>query len=382
MGNDLNEHTSSTKSYWKIVNRVMNKARQPVIPPLLVNNTFVLNCIDKCKLFAEFFSQQCKPINNGSILPSFNFRTAQRLNDVLLDDDKILSLIRSLNSNKAMGPDGISAHMLLISDTSIVLPLKIIFHNILDTSVYPDLWKVANVSPIHKKADKQLVNDYIPISLLPICSKLFEKLIFDCLYAYLSNNNLITNNQSVFRPGDSTGNQLLYLVSEIHEAFENPMCLEVRAVFLDISKAFDKVWHEGLLFKLRQNGISGKLLKLFENYLSNRKQRVILNGLHSDFCPIESGVPKGSVLGPLLFLIFIDDLEVNIQSKIKFFADDTMLYSIVRDPLTSATELNHDLFVIQQWAHQWKMEFNPDPSKQATEVIFSCKKQKCLHPRL
>ena len=108
----------------------------------------------------------------------------------------------------------------------------------------------------------------------------------------------------------------------------------------------------------------------------------MINGSTSDWLNIESGVPQGSVLGPLLFLIFINDLEVNIQSKIKFFADDTMLYSIIRDPLTSATEMNHDLLVIQQWAHQWKMEFNPDPSKQATEVIFSCKKQKCLHPQL
>ena len=148
------------------------------------------------------------------------------------------------------------------------------------------------------------------------------------------------------------------------------------------TKAFDKVWHEGLIFKLQQNGISGNLLKLFENYLHNRNQRVLLNGSFSDYSPIKSGVPQGSVLGPLFFLIYINDLEINIKSKVKFFADDTMLFSTVKDPLISANDLNHDLDLICQWAHQWKMEFNPDPTKQATEVIFSCKKLTQNHPQL
>ena len=202
---------------------------------------------------------------------------------------------------------------------------------------------------------------------MPICGKLFEKLVFNALYSYLNNNNLLSHNQSGFRPDDSTTNQLLYFVNEIHEAFEDKS-LDVRAVFLDISKAFDKVWHDGLIFKIKQNGVHGKLLNLFENYLQNRRQRVALNGFYSDYAPIKAGVPQGSVLGPLLFLIYINDLELNIKSNVKVFADDTMLFSIVRTPHLTATELNNDLDLINRWAYQWKMSFNPDPTKQATEV--------------
>ena len=272
--------------------------------------------------------------------------------------------------------------MLLLCDDSVILPLKIIFSNIMSTSIYPDLWKVANVTPVFKQGDKQLIKNYRPISLLPICGKILEKIIFNHLYSYLITNKLITTNQSGFRPGDSTTNQLLYLVDEIHQAFDNPESFEVRAVFLEISKAFGKVWHYGLIFKLRQNGISGSLLKLFQNYPSNRKQFVVLNGSHSYHSGIESGVPQGSVLGPLLSLIYINDLESNIKSNIRFFADDTMLFPVVKDPLISANDLNHDLDTICRWAHQWKLEFNPDPTKQANEVLFSCKKSTPYHPQL
>ena len=382
LGNKLNDPATSQKSYWKIINRVMNKCRAPIIPPLLLNNVFILDCKDKAKLFNDFFCNQCKLIINNSILPVFNFLTDKRIDRIIIQDDDILTLIRHLNPNKASGSDGISGHMLLLCDNSIVLPLKIIFKNILETSSYPDIWKRANVTPIFKKNDKQVIQNYRPISLLPIIGKMFEKVIFNNLYNYLNDNNLITKNQSGFRPGDSTSNQLLYLVNEIHEAFENPKSLEVRAVFLDISKAFDKVWHEGLIFKLKQNGISGNLLNLFKSYLHNRRQRVVLNGSYSEYLCIESGVPQGSVLGPLLFLIYINDLESNIKSNIKFFADDTMLFSTVKDPALSATNLNHDLSLIQKWAHQWKMEFNPDPSKQATEVLFSRKRVRPNHPQL
>ena len=382
IGNDLANPRTSQKAYWKIVNRVMNKCKAPKIPLLLVNNVFITNMKEKSEKFAKFFSDQCKPLVNDSFLPDFSYVTDQRLSQIPLIDDDILSLIRHINKNKSCGSDGISARMLSICDASLLLPLKLIFKNILTTGIYPDLWKQANVTPIHKKDSKQLVKNYRPISLLPICGKLFERIVFKYLYNHLVSNDLITKNQSGFRPGDSTVNQLIDLSNDIHKSFDDRNSLEVRAVFLDISKAFDKVWHDGLIFKLQKNGVCGEILSLLKNYLSNRKQRVVLNGSSSSFHPIQSRVHQGSVLGPLLFLIYINDLEKCIKSKVKFFADDTMLFSIVHDPSVSAAELNQDLDTISRWADQWKMSFNPEPSKQAIEAIFSQKRNNLPHPPL
>ena len=200
------------------------------------------------------------------------------------------------------------------------------------------------------------------------------------MYVFFTENNLLSRNQSGFRPGDSTVNQLLSLTTEIFNAFEN--FEETRAVFLDISKAFDKVWHDGLCFKLKRNGINGKLLNLISSFLSNRKQRVVLNGVDSEWENIYSGVPQGSVLGPLLFLIYINDLADNIKSSIKLFADDSSLFIKVKDIEEAQLLLTSDLDKISTWAYQWKMQFNPDITKQAIEVIFSTKYKKDNHPPL
>ena len=157
---------------------------------------------------------------------------------------------------------------------------------------------------------------------------------------------------------------------------------EVGGVFLDISKAFDKVWHEGLLLKLNQNGISGNLLKLLRDFLSCRKQQVVLNSQLSSWDNVTAGVPQGSILGSLLFLIYINDLPNDLSSNCKLFADDTSLFSVVNNIHTSAATLSQDLKKIANWAFQWKMIFNPDLSKQAQEVIFSRKIKKLLHPTL
>ena len=152
MGNKLNEPGTSPKSYWKIINRVMNKCKAPKIPPLLINNRFILDCKEKAKLFNDFFSQQCKPIINSSVLPISFFLTEKRIYQLNIGNGEIIALIRNINPNKATG------QMLLLCEDSVTLPLKIIFRNILLTSIYPDIWKLANVTPIFKKGDKQLID--------------------------------------------------------------------------------------------------------------------------------------------------------------------------------------------------------------------------------
>ena len=249
-------------------------------------------------------------------------------------------------------------------------------------SCYPDIWKKSNIIPAHKKNDKQLVNNYRPISLLPIFGKIFEKIIFNRIYDFLLKEELLNPIQSGFRLSDSCINQLLAITHEIFEAFDCNPPLEVRSVFLDMSKAFDKVWHEGLLYKLKSMGISGEFYDLLENYLSGRLQRVILNGQTSSWRPILAGVPQGSILGPLLFLIYINDLPNKLKSNAKLFADDTSLFTIVKDENKSANVLNNDLSLISEWAFNWKMLFNPDPTKPAQEVLFSRKKKTLYHPTL
>ena len=178
----MNDPSTTQKSYWKIINRVINKCRAPKIPPILVNNIFILNCNEKAKLFIDFFSKQCMPNLTSSVLPPLNLLTDKNIDHVPIQYDEIISLIRNLNPNKATGSDGISGQMLLLCDNSVVLPLQIIFQNILISSTYPDMWKLANVTPIFKKGDKQLIKNYRPISLLQICGKIFEKIIFNNLY--------------------------------------------------------------------------------------------------------------------------------------------------------------------------------------------------------
>ena len=168
-------------------------------------------------------------------------------------------------------------------------------------------------------------------------------------------NQLRTPNRSGFRPGDSTVNQLLSVTHKIYPAFEEFPSRETRAVFLDISKAFDKVWHDGLLFKLKSYGISGCLFSVLEDFLDNRQQRVVLNGKNSNWSPVTAGVPQGSVLGPLFFLIYINDLVDNVSSEAKLFADDTSLFTVVYNVDIAADKLNRDLDIISKLQLNWSI---------------------------
>ena len=242
--------------------------------------------------------------------------------------------------------------MIKICSQSLILPSKIIFEHSLKNGKFPKIRKKANVVLMHKKEDKMLVKIFRPISLFPIFGKMFERVICSSLFNYFQSNRLFTPSQSGFLPGDSCIAQLLSIIHEIQTAFDENPTVDVRGVFLDISKAFDKVWHDEIIFKLKSYGVEGKLLLLLKNYLENREQGVALNGQASEWRKIMSGVPQGSVLGPLLFLIYINDLPDGINSLCKIFADDTSLFSKVYDIHNSASKLNDDLEKISYWAYQ------------------------------
>ena len=162
--------------------------------------------------------------------------------------------------------------------------------------------------------------------------------------------------------------------NNIFSAFDANSSLKVRGVFLDLFKAFDRVWHDGLLYKLKSNGIDGNLFKLMKSFLNNRCRRVVLKSQSSVWKSVTAGVSQGSVLGPLFFLIYINDLPLGLTINVKLFPDDTSLFSVVNNASVSASRLNNNLVKIRDWAFNWKMPFNPDPTKQPKEVVFFKKK--------
>ena len=183
-----------------------------------------------------------------------------------------------------------------------------------------------------------------------------------------------------FLRGDSCISQLLSVTHRIYNSFDCNPSVGVRRTSLDTSKAFDKFWHDGLIYKLKSYVVKDKLLHLIQNYLTKRQQCVFLNGRISKWTNILVGVPQGTVLGPLLFLIYINDLPDVLKSICKIFADDTSLFSKINDIDIRNIDINNDLVKLSRWAYQWKMSFNPDINKQATKAYFSQSRRKTLPP--
>jgi len=231
--------------------------------------------------------------------------------------------------------------------------------------------EIAHVCAVFKKADPQEVRNYRPISLLSVVSKVLEKILHKYMFNFYRDSDFVSPFQSGCIPKYSTVNQLTSLALDEGK--------EVRAVFCDIPKAFDRVWHECLLFKLRQSGIDGRLLAWLRDYLCDRRQRVVLSGATSDIVSIAAGVPQGSILGLHLFLVYINDIITDIHSPIRLFADDTTLYIEVDDPQRTADSINDDLAKIQSWANSWLVTFNPLKTE---SLLFSHKTNPPAHPNL
>ena len=279
---------------------------------------------------------------------------------------EIARIIRKLKRSY-MSYCGIPGKFIHLISTPISFSMSRLFNNLFEIGHFPDIWKIAHVTAIFKRSgSKTDKSNFRPISLLPTLSKICESVMHERLFKHCIENDLISHKQAAYLKGDSTVSQLLYIVHNIRKCWtENKI---MQGVFLDVSSAFDKVWHSGLLAKLYQVGIEEKFYEIMSSYLRNRKQIVVVDGQKSDILDLTAGVPQGSRLGPLLFLIYINDISADIESDILIFADDTSLFVSGSDPAETSNILNRDLQKISSWATKWKVKFNTIKTK---SMIFS-----------
>ena len=269
-------------------------------------------------------------------------------------------LLCKLKVNKASGPDGLSPHILKLFADELAPMLTCIFNQSLLRGSVPGDWRTAFVAPIFKKGKRTLASNYRPVSLTCICSKLMEHIICSNLNRHLERYNILSDRQHGFRAKRSCESQLLLLHKDLIEAKLSPQTKQVDMIVLDFSKAFDKVSHSKLLAKLEAIGVRNQTLIWISAFLTNRSQRVVLDGHLSSESPVLSGVPQGSVLGPVLFLVYINDLIHNLSpsTECRLFADDCLLYRTIKSE-SDAEILQGDLNLLQEWEKNWAMEFNP-----------------------
>ena len=305
--------------------------------------------------FSEVFTSECL-----TQIPTLPPKSKSKLNEIAINKETVSKLLQGINISKSAGPDQIHSRVLYELRDNIIDPLNRIFQMSFNECKLPTPWKVAHIKPIHKKGKKSEFSNYRPVSLTPICAKLLERIIRDRIVAYLEDNGLINKNQHGFRAGRSCTTQLLEIM-EIWSSFID-RGIPFDCIYLDYAKAFDKVPHERLLKKLEAYGIKGKLHGWIRDFLTNRTQAVKINNDTSRPLPVKSGIPQGSVLGPILFIIYINDLPDSINSYLKIFADDTKIFRTI-ESMTDKGELDSDLNKIIEWSERWQLPFNVDKCK-------------------
>ena len=278
-----------------------------------------------------------------------------------------------VKTGKTAGPDSIDNRLLKELSGPLSTPLTDLFNFSLASGKVPSLWKQAHETPTLQKNGPSDVENYRPISLLNTIGKPLEKIGHKYVFNFLNDHHVITTLQSGFVPGDSTVNQLvdIYITPFARPWTQAKKSERFSMILVRPSTGSTKVF----FFKLNSVGISGSLLQWFTDYLDCRNQRVVIPGVSFNWSTIEAGVPQGSVLGPLLFLLYINYIVDNINSSVRFLADDTTLYN----PVQAADQLNSDLLKIHQWATKWLVTFNPSKSE---SVIFSRKRNKPNHPNI
>ena len=356
-----------SRDFWRIANSVLNKGKS-AIPPLFNGPEVLSSASDKAKLFAENFSLNSNLDDSGVSLPVFPSRTNLKLHNISITPKMVRKVVMNLDLSKASGSDCIPVVVLKNCELELSYILAELFNKCLKESCFPDCWKVSSVVPVFKNVGKRsTAKNYRPVSLLSVISKVFEKLVNNRIVDHLEKCGLFSDFQYGFRSSRSTADLLTVVSDRIARAFNRSGA--TRAVALDISKAFDRVWHAGLLHKLKSYGISGPIFSLISSFFSNRRLRVVLDGKSSQEYPVNAGIPQGSILGPKLFLLYINDLPDDVICDIAIYADDTTLYSRcdqasdLWQQLELASELESDLRDTVDWGKKWLVDFNAEKTQ-------------------
>ena len=298
---------------------------------------------------------------NISFLPAMpDCSAGHAITDVEVTVFDVCKRLKELNVYKSPGPDGIHPRILSECAEQLSEPLTALFKLSMDAGVLPIDWKKGNISAIFKQGSRHEAANYRPVSLTCIACKIMESIVRDVIMQHLLANKLLSDHQHGFVPGRSCSTQLLKVIDEWTEALDKGKSLDV--IYLDFAKAFDSVPHKRLILKMSAYGVRGKLLNWIENFLTDRWQRVTVMGESSEWSRVSSGVPQGSVLGPLLFLVYINDLPEMVRSSAKVFADDTKLYRTVSAG-PDAQELQNDLDSLHVWSQNWQLPFNANKCK-------------------